>query len=146
MALIWIEQPEERRMDLKKIKNARRRLSSQYENLIKSINRSRLAAKEIKLENTEDEGDLATISHERELLYNLHESDFARLRFIQEAMKAIDRGQYGECVRCGEEINERRLEAVPWTTMCIRCQEETEAEHISSRMVPAGQEAEDTES
>jgi hypothetical protein len=52
-------------MDAKKIEAARRRLSSEYENLIKSINRSRLAAETIKLENTEDEGDLATISHDR---------------------------------------------------------------------------------
>ena len=133
-------------MDAKKIKDTRQRLSSEYENLIKSINRSRLAAEEIKLENTEDEGDLAAISHERELLYNLHESDFARLRFIQEALKAIDRGQYGECVGCGEDINEKRLEAVPWATMCVRCQEETEAEDISSRMVLARPEAEETES
>ena len=132
-------------MDAKKIKDTRRRLSSEYENLIKSINRSRLAAEEIKLENTEDEGDLAAISHERELLYNLHESDFARLRFIQEAMKAMDRGQYGECVRCGGDINEKRLEAVPWATMCIRCQEETEAERTSSPMVLAGVEAQETE-
>ena len=134
-----------RLMDVKKIQGIRRRLSSEYESVIKSINRSRFAAKEIQLENTEDEGDLAAISHERELLYNLHESDFAHLRFIQEAMKAMDRGQYGECVRCGEDINEKRLEAVSWATMCIRCQEETEAEHTSSRMVLAGLEAEETE-
>src|SRR3989441_9488034 len=141
MAFICIEESEDRRMDAKKIKDTRRRLSSEYENLIKSINRSRLAAEEIKLENTEDEGDLAAISHERELLYNLHESDFARLRFIQEAMKAMDRGQYGECVRCGEDINEKRLDAVPWATMCIRCQEETEMEITSSRLVLAGLDA-----
>ena len=132
-------------MDAKKIKHNRQRLSDEYETMIKSVNRSRLAAKEIKLENTEDEGDLATISHERELLYNLHESDFTRLRFIQEAMKAMDRGQYGECVGCGEDINEKRLEAVPWATMCVRCQEETEAEHTSSPMVLAGLEAEETD-
>jgi len=132
-------------MNAKKIEDIRRRLSSHYESLIKSINRSRLAVKEIKIENTEDEGDLAAISHERELLYNLHESDFARLRFIQEAMKAMDRGQCGECVRCGEDINEKRLEAVPWATMCIRCQEETDAEHTSSRVALAGLEAEQTE-
>jgi DnaK suppressor protein len=134
-----------RLMDAKKIQHIRRRLSSEYESVIKSINRSRLAAKEIQLENTEDEGDLAAISHERELLYNLHESDFAHLRFIQEAMKAMDRGQYGECVRCGEDINEKRLEAVSWARMCIRCQKEAEAEHTSSRMVLTGLEAEETE-
>jgi len=133
-------------MDAKKIKDTRQRLSSEYENLTKSIDRRRLAAQEIKVENTEDEGDLATISHDRDLLYNLHEGGFARLRFIQDALKAIDRGKYGECVGCGEDINEKRLEAVPWATMCVRCQEETEAEHISSRMVLARPEAEETES
>src|SRR5713101_2917592 len=132
-------------MDDKKTQKFRQRLLEEYQKLIRSINRNRLAEEEIKLENTEDEGDLATISHNKELLYNLHESDFRRLRFIQEAMKAMDRGQYGECVRCGEDINEKRLDAVPWATMCIRCQGETEAEHASSRMMLAGQEAEETE-
>jgi DnaK suppressor protein len=147
MALSWIDEHEDRRMDAKKIKDIRRRLSNEYENLIKSINRNRTATEEIKLENTEDELDLATISHERELLYNLHESDFSRLKFIQGALKAIDRGQYGECVRCGKDINEKRLEAVPWATTCIRCQEETEAERSSSSlpMVLAGLETEETE-
>jgi len=75
-----------------------------------------LAEEEIKLENTEDEGDLATISHNKELLYNLHESDFQRLKSIQEALKRMDRGEYGECVRCGEDINEKRLMAVAGIT------------------------------
>jgi len=132
-------------MDEKKLKETRQRLSTEYENLIKSINRNRTAAEEIKLENTEDEGDLATISHDRDLLYNLHEGGFERLRFIQEAIKALDRGQYGECIGCGEDIKEKRLEAVPWATMCIRCQEETEAEHTSSRMVLAGLDTEETD-
>ena len=125
-------------MDAKKMKDTRQRLSMEHEKLIKSINRNRVAAEEIKVENTEDEGDLATISHDKDLLYNLHESDFARLRFIQEAIKALDGGQYGECVRCGKDINDKRLLAVPWARLCIRCQEETEAEHISSREELAG--------
>ena len=132
-------------MDAKTLKSTRRRLSSEYENLIKSISRSRLAAKEIDIENTEDEGDLATISHDRDILYNLHETDYTRLRYIEDAMKAMDRGEFGECVRCGEDISEKRLEAVPWATTCIRCQEETEAEQTSSRMVLAGLDAEETE-
>jgi DnaK suppressor protein len=133
-------------MDSKKIADTRRQLSREQDNLIKSINRGRRAAEDIKPENTEDEGDLATISHERELLYNLHESDFARLKFIQGALKAIDRGQYGECVGCGEDINERRLAAVPWATMCISCQEQMETERSTSlRMVLVGQEAEETQ-
>jgi RNA polymerase-binding transcription factor DksA len=112
----------------------------EYEKLVKSVNRNRAAAEEIKVENTEDEGDLAAISHNKELLANLHESDSARLRFIGDAIKALDRGQYGECIRCGKDINDKRLQALPWATLCIRCQEETEAEHISSNMVLAGSE------
>ena len=135
---------EKRRLDAKS-QGTRRRLSSEYENLIKSINRSRLAAKEIKIEGTGDEGDLAIMSHDRALLYNLHEGGFARLRFIQEAIKAIDRGEYGQCVRCGEDINERRLEAVPWAVMCIHCQEATEAEHTPSSMAMTSLEAEETD-
>ena len=132
-------------MDAKKLKDMRRRLSADYENLIKSINRNRTATEEITVENTEDEGDLATISHERELLYNLHEGDFARVRFIQEAIKAIDSGSYGECVRCNEDIHAKRLDAVPWATMCVHCQEESEAQKADSRMVLAGPEAEETD-
>jgi len=129
-------------MDAKKIEATRRRLSSEYENLIKSINRNRLTAEQIKLENTEDECDLATISRFRLIEYHLHESDFQRLRFIQEAMKALDRGQYGDCVRCGNDINEKRLMAVPWATLCILCQEETEKDRNSSDLVTAGPEEE----
>ena len=132
-------------MDEKKSEAIRQRLANELENLLKSISRGRLAAEEITIENTEDEGDLATISHERELLYNLQEGDFTRLRFIREAMSALDSGRYGECVRCGESINEKRLEVVPWAAMCVRCQGEMELEtEASSRMVPAGFEGEET--
>jgi DnaK suppressor protein len=132
-------------MDSKKSREIRQQLLSEYEKMIRSINRNRLAVEEIKLDNTEDEGDRASFSHDRDLLYNLHGGAFARLRFIQEAIKALDRGQYGECVRCRKDINEKRLKAMPWATMCIRCQDDSEAQHNLSRMVPAGLEAEGTE-
>ena len=111
---------------------------AKHQELIQSINRNRLAAEQISLEKTEDEGDLATINHNKDILYHLHESDFQRLRFIEQALKALDRGQYGDCVRCGEDIDEKRLMAVPWATLCIRCQEEAEKEQTLSDLVPAG--------
>ena len=39
----------------------------------------------------------------------------------------IREGGFGECVSCGEEINAKRLEAVPWTRYCIACQEKLES-------------------
>src|SRR5438132_12941001 len=132
------EREDNDQMDEKKNPKFRERLLEEYQKLIHSINRNRLAEEEIKQENTEDEGDLDTINHNKELLYNLHESDFQRLKSIQEALKRMDRGEYGECVRCGEDINEKRLMAVPWATLCIQCQEEAEKETASPRPVLAG--------
>lgn len=120
-------------MDETKLRDARQRLSTEHDKLTALIDRNRIATQEISVENTEDEGDLATISHNKELLYNLHEGGSARLRLIQEAMKAIDHGQYGECVQCEKDINENRLLAIPWATLCIHCQEETEMENTTSR-------------
>ena len=76
-------------------------------------------------------------------LQTLYEQDFRvscgdKHFNLQEALKRMDRGEYGECVRCGEDINEKRLLAVPWATLCIQCQEEAEKESASPRPVLAG--------
>jgi RNA polymerase-binding protein DksA len=125
-------------MSAKKITQLRQRLLTEQEKLTKSIGRTRNAEDEVWAEKTEDEGDLATISQEKDILSSLHESGFSRLRFIQEALDALDRGEYGECRRCGEGISEKRLVAVPWAMTCIQCQEAMEAERIAASAAPAG--------
>jgi len=121
-------------MDKRKLTRLRKVLAEEYENLMLSLNRNREAGEEILLEKTEDEGDLALISHNKELLYNLAETEFRRLKAIEDALKRMDREEYGECVACGEDINEKRLVAVPWATMCILCQEEEEKESSAESM------------
>ncbi len=118
-------------MDKRKLQRIKEALTQEYDKLLESLNRNREADEEIKLDKTEDEGDLALISHNKELLYNLHETDFRRLKAIEDALGRIDRDEYGECAGCGEDINEKRLVAVPWATMCITCQEEAEREDLS---------------
>jgi RNA polymerase-binding transcription factor len=39
------------------------------------------------------------------------------------ALKLLRNGEYGTCRECGEAINPKRLEAIPWTTLCVACQE-----------------------
>ena len=129
-------------MDPTGIRNTRKRLTNEHAALLKSLERSQLAVEEIKLEKTEDEGDLASISHDKDVLYSLHEGGFARLQLIQKAIEAIDGGQYGECIRCEGVINDKRLDAIPWATMCIACQEESEVGAASSGMSLTGLEAE----
>lgn len=46
---------------------------------------------------------------------------------VEKALKRIDEGTYGTCERCGGAIGKERLDAVPYATLCIRCQEEADA-------------------
>ena len=129
-------------MNAKKLSDLQQRLTDERDKLVMSLKRSQQASEEIKLEQTEDEGDLASISNDRDLLYSLHEGSFTRLQMIRKAIEAIEGGQYGECVRCEEAINEKRLDAVPWAEMCISCQEESEVDRTTSTMSLAGIEPE----
>jgi len=41
-------------------------------------------------------------------------------------MKRIDGGTFGTCTNCGKQIGEERLEARPWSSLCIDCAREAE--------------------
>jgi DnaK suppressor protein len=51
----------------------------------------------------------------------LKQTDSKLLRAIEEAIHRIDQGGYGICMECENEIAPARLEAVPWTRVCIDC-------------------------
>ena len=60
---------------------------------------------------------------ERELaITNLNRESTIR-RNIELALMRINEHSFGTCAHCQEEIGRRRLEALPWTPFCIRCQE-----------------------
>jgi len=51
-----------------------------------------------------------------------------QLFLIDEALKRLQREEFGICQLCHQEIGRKRLEAVPWTPFCIDCQQKNEAE------------------
>ena len=63
--------------------------------------------------------DAATDTYERELDEGLEEDARDQLRQVEKALARIESGEYGRCEICGKEIPVERLEAVPWTTLCI---------------------------
>ena len=63
--------------------------------------------------------DTASETFERELDEGLEEDALRQLREVEEALGRIDDGSYGTCSACGKPIGEERLEAVPWTSLCI---------------------------
>ena len=64
-------------------------------------------------------GDLASVTVNREIDYSLGENSEQVLHEIDAALKRIADGSYGACTRCGKEIGEERLEAMPWAALCI---------------------------
>lgn len=63
--------------------------------------------------------DTASETYEREFDEGLEEDAQAQLREVEAALQRIDDGTYGTCSSCGKPIPVERLEAVPWTTLCI---------------------------
>jgi len=57
------------------------------------------------------------------VLAGLSASTAAELAQINRALKHIEDGTYGLCAVCGQEIDERRLAALPHSDRCIRCAE-----------------------
>lgn len=60
----------------------------------------------------------------KEVLAKILEKDSLKLRLIKEAILNIEKGDYGECTSCGNDIGEKRLTALPLAKNCVECQEE----------------------
>ncbi len=76
-----------------------------------------------------DLGDQATAETDRNFMLRLRGREQRLLKKIDEAIDRIESGTFGICDDCGNEIDVKRLEARPVTTMCIECktlQEEEE--------------------
>lgn len=73
-----------------------------------------------------DPADQAVMSYQRELMFSRGTNERTHLSLIRLALERLNDGSYGECLMCGDAIGSKRLEAVPWTPYCIRCQEKVE--------------------
>lgn len=81
---------------------------------------------EVEIETGGDEIDTATQSTEREMQFELGGIDTRMMHDIDNALTKIEKGTFGSCECCGEEISQKRLEAIPWVRYCKKCQEEAE--------------------
>jgi DnaK suppressor protein len=82
------------------------------------------------MENNSRQGDLAdqaTGTNEVHIQLKLRQTDAKILQAIEEALERIEKGTYGVCRDCGEPIADARLNAIPWTRVCIRCKEKQQS-------------------
>ena len=77
------------------------------------------------------------LSAARDLAIQTRDLEFHLLRQVRAAIQRIEDGSYGICMQCGKPIPPKRLEAVPWASCCVPCQEELEEGHTMSPPPPA---------
>ena len=115
-----------RAMDKRKVNRYRKQLLAKQEEIRRMVARSEQDGREANNEITQDPADRAANSYTKEFLF--HQSDDNRriLQLIQDALRRTDEGSYGLCVECQQDVQRKRLDAVPWARHCIECQEKQE--------------------
>jgi DnaK suppressor protein len=105
------------------IANERRKLLDEEQQTSAALERLHESLRE-EVDVDAEEGDPDLIEREKNVaLANQQEY---KLEGIRAALRAIDKGTYGLCERCGKEIGVERLEVKPDATLCVQCQAEVE--------------------
>jgi DnaK suppressor protein len=112
--------------------NAFRRLLETEQAELGNGNRNRAA---LAIETSPDDLDRIQNSQERDYAMGNLERNSSRLREVHAALRRIDGGTFGICAGCDEDINPKRLGAVPWASFCIVCQD---AEDRGQSMLESG--------
>ncbi len=74
--------------------------------------------------------DAGTDNYDMEFTLNIAGRENEILHAIDEALEKIENNTYGKCEICGKEISQKRLEAIPYATKCVKCKEELERERV----------------
>lgn len=110
-------------MDKRRVRVFRDKLMDRRESLVGQVQQAELYSRERDSEATQDPADMAANAYTKELLVSMSDNDRQLLNLIDEALERMEDSGYGKCIRCGQALPEKRLDAVPWARHCVRCQE-----------------------
>jgi RNA polymerase-binding transcription factor len=113
-------------MEHKKVKVFKEKLLQKKLEILEAYNKNKTYGKEADGEGAQDIADKASNSYAKEFLFSLSNSERDMLQLVDEALGRINGRRFGVCVSCEDEMDKRRLEAVPWARHCISCQEKQE--------------------
>jgi DnaK suppressor protein len=85
-------------------------------------------SRDVETDIAQDVADKAESSYTKEFLLSLSDAERDQLFQIDAALKRIEARDFGACQMCQKEIGKKRLNALPWTPLCIECQEKAESE------------------
>jgi DnaK suppressor protein len=87
---------------------------------------------EIRIENAAEDFDRRQQQMNREVAIRNLDRESKLLKSVEEALKRIETGAFGVCLSCDEAIPEKRLQAVPWASHCVGCQEKLDRRRVLS--------------
>jgi len=108
-------------MDEKKLEHFKGKLIQKKLSLANMVMRTEGYGRE-KEPAIQDVADMAVESYTKEFMFGKSSGDRVVLQQVNEAIERIDDKSFGVCIHCGEPIHPKRLEAVPWAALCLRCQ------------------------
>lgn len=113
-------------MDKKRLDTYRKKLQAKRDELVNAISRTEEEGRAADEDTTVDLADKAANSYTKEFLFGQTNADRNLLALIEKALKRVQDGSFGQCANCEEEMQQKRLDAVPWAAYCIECQEKQE--------------------
>jgi RNA polymerase-binding transcription factor len=94
---------------------------------LKSATTSRRLNDSIYIQQVADPADMTQEAAERDVAVQILERESTLARQLRSALDRIKDGSYGFCLECEEEIPAKRLQAIPWAELCVRCQEKSDS-------------------
>lgn len=113
-------------MDKKRLEYYKKKLQTKREELLKVIARTEQEGRAADDDPTVDLADKAANSYTKEFLFGQTNHERSILQLVEEALGRLRENNFGLCVNCQDEVQQKRLEAVPWARHCISCQEKQE--------------------
>jgi DnaK suppressor protein len=116
-------------MDKRRQEYFKKKLLARREELRRTIARTEQEGRSADDDPTVDLADKAANSYTKEFLFGQTDNDRVLLQMVEEALQRLQQQTFGECLTCQEEMQQKRLEAVPWARYCRACQEKREQGH-----------------
>lgn len=121
------------------IRQFKNRLESQRDEAFRLLHRLGDESRSIESDIPQDSGDQSINTVSKEFLFQQGSQRRGMVRRIEAALARIEQGTFGVCAECCGEIPIRRLEALPWTNLCLHCQEQREKTDRQSCSSDAGE-------
>lgn len=124
-------------MTRRNFKELKEKLEQQCQETRGFLSRLEIETRSLEHGIPQDSADLSVLNLSQETLFEQASQRRQQLRRIEGALKRMERGSFGICQGCEQEIPLRRLDALPWTQYCLQCQQMIEQRVVQATAAEA---------